>query len=192
MSYSSYTVPNESETVLSGMSLYYDSMYVSNGGTASDTIVDYGAYINIFSGGTADKTTVNTYGSVYVGSSGLAKNTTLNGGCSMLLYSSYASADGVTVNPGCTLILSSGAVATGVVENGGRVVVYSGATASYLPNVLSDLVASGSQQITVHSGTTAVNAELLNASMYVYSGGTATGTLLDWYGHLGVNSGGLA
>ena len=52
---SSYTVPNESETVLSGMSLRYDSMYVSNGGAASDTIVDYGGSMTVYSGGDADK-----------------------------------------------------------------------------------------------------------------------------------------
>ena len=45
MSYGSYTVPNESETVLSGLTLLNDSMFVSSGGTALETTVDNDAYV---------------------------------------------------------------------------------------------------------------------------------------------------
>ncbi len=202
MSY--YIVPNESETVLSGLSLYYDSMYVSSGGTASNTTLTHGGSMYVSSGGTATETTLYYGGSMYVCSSGLADNTTVNGGTLIVSSSGLAdnttintgvlqiysggTADNTTANLGGGLYISSGGTATKILENGGNVAVYSGATATFIPNVINDLVVSDSCHITIHSGTTAVNASMQNASMFVYSGGTATGTVLNW-GLLRVNDG---
>ena len=63
----------------SGITLYYDSMYVSSGGTATSTTVDWSGILHVSSGGTANSTTVNSGGDLYVSSGGTATATTVNG-----------------------------------------------------------------------------------------------------------------
>ena len=48
--------------ISSRVNLSYDSMYVSNGGTANDTTVNTSGYMYVSSGGTANDTTVNSDG----------------------------------------------------------------------------------------------------------------------------------
>ena len=135
MSYSSYSVPNESETVLSGVILNYDSMTVSSGGTAQETTVNSGSYIILSCGGVANSTTVNNSGGLYVYPGGTANKTTVNSSGYMAVDSGLA--DDVTVNFGGTLYIYSGGTATAIRENGGWVNINEGASVTFTPNTFS-------------------------------------------------------
>lgn len=196
MSY--YSVPNESETVLSGLTLNYDSMYVNEGGTAEATTLNSGGSMQI-NGGIANNTIVNSSGAMCVYTNGVANSTTVNSAGYMTVYYGTANdtvlneggsmhfesatGSGVTVNSGAYLNLYYGNNnVTGIVENGGCVNVGGYGTVTFTPNTFADLDITTSCEVTVHSGTTALRTSMnASASIVVYSGGSAVGTLMNGY-----------
>jgi len=206
MSYTRYDVPNESGNVLSGLSLYYDSMFVGSGGTALNTTVDYYSYMIVSEGGTAQNTTVNSYGSMNIYSSGVAQNTIVNNGVLNIYSSGVAdnttlnghggievspggTATGATVNPGTILYINSGGTALNIAENGGEVLEYG--SASFVPNIFSDVVLNYGMSATVHSGTTAFRTTVNSHGGMNVIGGSADSTTITSDGYVTVGNGGL-
>ena len=134
----------------SGITLSRDSMYVSSGGTATNTTVSYSGRLYVSSGGTA-LNIVENGGYVYVaeGASVTFTPNTISGlvlsNTSATLHS-VTTANHTTVNGGGRLSVSSGGTVNYTTMNEGYLVVYSGGTAN----------------------STTVNYGLL----YVFSGGT--------------------
>ena len=137
---------------------YHYSMYVFEGGTATNTTMD-GGYMYVSSGGTATDTTMDQ-GYMFVYSGGMATGCTVNDGGVRVYKGGMAT--NFTVSGGSVIVFSSG-TAAGVTLTG---------VSSPLPFLRSSgLMYVGSGGMV--SGAT-VNS---NGSMYVLSGGTATGVL---------------
>ena len=143
----SYSVPNESGSVLSDVTLINDSMFISSGGTAVNTVVDDYAQMDVYSGGSAMQTALTGYDArINVYSGGLA--------------------DGVTGTDSynALIVYDGGTVKNAVLDNYGRVYVYAGGVISGLEL----LTAYGSCYGEI-SGLVMNN---VNAWMNVYEGGT--------------------
>ena len=163
-------------------------LYVSNGGQATSSFVNDGGHIDVFEGGLASDARVSSGGSLSVSYGGSASNTFLSGG---LMYASNgATVTGVMALQGANLYIYEGAAVTGLVENGGYVSFLTNASATFLSNTFSGLTLSN-ESATVHSMTKAVDITLNDSGhLYVYAGGTATGTTVNSGGQLHVSSGG--
>ena len=175
MSYTRYDVPNESGNVLSGLSLYYDSMYIGNGGTATKTTLTGGS-MYVSSGGTATDTTLTYYVSMNVLSSGEADNTVVNSYCQM--YVIGGSADSTTIT-------SDGYVTVG---NGGLVnhtTIGSGAS-MYL------YTSSGWKEQGIDATTASNTTVLSDGVLYLSSGAVADGINVAGSGRVFVSSGATA
>ncbi|MDD6337875.1 MAG: AIDA repeat-containing protein, partial [Lentisphaeria bacterium] len=188
------------------------SMYVYSGGTANSTTVNDGGYLRINPGGTANYTTVNA-GSLWVSTgdgtanyttvndggyfcvfpSGTVNSTTINsGGCLEVLsgwWSGGGTANNITVNSGGLLLVPVG-TAVNVIENGGYVKEGESAIVSFLANTINGLLLSGRQSASLHSGTVAIQAEVLGGYLRV-CGGIANNTFIS-SGNIGIYSGGIA
>lgn len=103
--------------ISSGITLYWDSMYISSGG-ANNTTVNDGGWMYISSGGVANSTTVNYGGNMYISSGGVANNTTTVNRGSMYIYSG-GTANSTTVNYGGYMLIYSGGVANSTTVNSG-------------------------------------------------------------------------
>jgi autotransporter passenger strand-loop-strand repeat protein len=181
MSYTRYDVPNESGNVLSGLSLYYDSMYVSAGGTATKTTLNCGS-MYVSSGGTATKTTLDYFGSMYVFSSGGADNTTVNSYGRMCVIG--GSADNTTIT-------SDGYVTVGNAGLANHTTIGSGASMNlYIDEGWNDQGAGaptasnttvlGDGMLYLSSGAVADGINVAGSGrVYVYSGATATGIVAE-------------
>ena len=97
-----YEVPNESETILMGLSLNYDSMYVSNGGTARDTTILSSGCVFVSEGGIASNTVVESAGAMYVSNGGTADDTTV-------------------CDKGSLIVFSGAKITSAEIRNGGRI-----------------------------------------------------------------------
>ena len=133
MSNTRYDVPNESESVLSGLSLTNDSMYISSGGTALDTTVDDYSKMYVCDGGMAIDTIIKT-AYLYVSSGGSALQTSLAGYDASLHVYSGGVADGVsgTGNYNAVVADNGGTVKNVVLDNYGHAYVSSGGVISGL------------------------------------------------------------
>ena len=132
------------------------SMHISSGGTANSTTVNSGGFMHISSGGTANSTTVTTFGFMHVSSGGMANSTTVSKGY---------------------MYISSGGTATEIIENGGYVGAAEGANVTFASNTIEGVNLSQAR-MTVHSNTIANSITVnVSGSMYIYSGGTATGVI---------------
>ena len=181
MSYTRYDVPNESGNVLSGLSLYYDSMYVSAGGTATKTTLNCGS-MYVSSGGTATKTTLDYFGSMYVFSSGGADNTTVNSYGRMCVIG--GSADNTTIT-------SDGYVTVGNAGLANHTTIGSGASMNlYIDEgwndqgtgapTASNTTVLGDGMLYLSSGAVADGINVAGSGrVYVYSGATATGIVAE-------------
>ena len=126
--------------------------------------------------------------SMYVSSGGTATATTVD--CWGYLYvCSGGTATFTTVNTGGYFYVSSGGTATEVRENGGYVYVADGANVTFVPNTISGLVLS--TVATLHSGGTATSTTVNDYGHLYVSGGTATATTVNG-GWLFVSTGGTA
>lgn len=160
------------------------SMYVYEEGLVNSAKLSGG--VLVLRGGSAMNTSSNKGDFSIQG--GNAENTTLTWAT---MEVSSGTATSTVVNQGGYLQVLSGGTATNVVQNGGYVQkVGDEAYITYTPNVFSSWNYS-SAYVTVHSGTTAVNATVVStASMYIYSGGSASSVTLSG-GYLSI-SGGVA
>ena len=157
----------------SGLELSTDSMYISSGGTAIDTVAYFSGYCAVYSGGVANNNTVSDGGKMEVNFGGKAT--------------------GITVASGGSLYVGGGGIALEIRENGGMVDVYEGAKATFVPNSFSNLDLSSGRWATAHSGTTANSINISDKGRFnVFSGGMVRNTVVSSDGLLAVQSGGRA
>ena len=199
MSNTTYYVPNESETVLSGAILDYDDfMLVSSGGTALNTTVNSGGTMCCILGGSAIGTVLN-HGRMWLDtSSGIAQDTVVNSGADFTIYSgcmasnttvndggfidveSYGKADGVTVASGGSFRVYFTASATGVeMEEGATLQLYMDPY-----TVLTGT--SGGKELSVSNGT--VDGLTIESGGILYASGytTVSNTTVKQGGYLAV------
>ena len=169
-----YRIPGEEGSVLDGLTLAGDILYISSGGTASNTVLNDVGSMVLYSGGTANNTTVNSGG--YVS------------------FNDSATGNDMTVNVGGYVGVYSTSLLTGLVENGGCVGTYWG-NIKIVPNTFSDLVLENTGRYgyaTVHSGTTALRTVLNGGGSMFVIGGLAVSTTLNAGGRIEVANGGTA
>ncbi len=175
----------------------YGYMYIYNGGTASNTVVNNYGYMKISSGGIADNTIVNS-SYVFVDSSGTVNNTQIHSGGSVFVNKD-GTVDNTMINSGGYLYISSGAYAANTtIESGGIMRFYYGSASGIIQSqggifqgctnatVIEATNENGTFSIidgtasniiggcAVLSGHSAVNTTV-TGSMYVFSGGSASG-----------------
>ena len=186
--------------VSSGIILDNDWMYVSSGGTATDTTVNEWGRMYVSSGGTATSTTVNSDGSLDVSSGGTATDTTVNSDGLLAVW--YGTAENTTVNSGGWMYAFSGGTAANTTVNSGGHLHVSGGTAANLvlaegaycdftvaPNTYIQGTSAGSAFLMENASISGYTVN--SGSMYVYSGGTAISTTVN-SGRMYVYSGGTA
>ena len=155
-----------SSTTLTGISAEED---VYSGGTAINTIVNYGAEI-VYSGGTASGTKV-THGIESVLSGGTAIDTAINWG---EIVFSGGTAIGTTVNSGGWLQVYGGADISATDFLGGTEILCSGATLSGITVIGSELA-----QLTLSSGGTASSTTVNTGGLLFVDGGAASDTVVS-------------
>ena len=111
-----------------------DSMVISSGGSASETIVSSGGKMRVYNGIVQD-TTATYDGTIFLYAGGQAQNTVLQNGGKMHVKNE-AVVSGLSVQTGAALYISSGAVFQGDLTLGGMTRIYGTATAE---NVTLDL-----------------------------------------------------
>ena len=166
-----------------GIVLYYDTMRISEGGTANSTTVSSGSMV-VSNGGTANSTTVEWGGNLHVSSGGTANSTTVNPGCNMFISYGGCQTGQLTITAGAVVSAYAGAVIDFTVA--GRTT-----EDDYLINNVSRIRATPTYTITV----AADQAE----GTYKLAQGAAefTGTLSLWtadtnYGTITVNGESIA
>ena len=174
-----------SGVISTGISLSYDSMFISSGGVANSTTVNSGCWMDIYHGGVANSTTVNYDGHMYIENGGVANSTTLNSGGWMHIFSGGV-ANSTTVNPYGSMYISSGGEANSTTVSGGEVYISSGGVAnSTTVNFWGSMyISSGGE-----ASSTTVNS---GGSMYIYSGGVANSTTVNSDGDMYIANGGTA
>ncbi len=161
------------------------SMYVMNGGVASNTIIN-GGYQEIFSGGYASGTTLNN-GSQVVNMGGIISNTVIQSGA-LLSVTSGGSALSITQ-------LQGGMLKTKVIGADSKTVISGTNTAgSFLLSggVANNFVLYGHDWQDIYSGGVANNTVISGGGQYVSSGGVANNTSVFNGGEQIVSFGGMA
>ena len=154
----------------SGLALSSAAATVHAGTTATDTTLNFGGWLYVFSGGIASATVANSSGGFIISSGGTA--------------------DVVTVNFGGGFAVSNGGTALRIKENGGLVYVFDDGIATFEPNAFSGAVLDRDNWATVHSGTTATDTAILfDSYLYVFSGGTANVVSINLSGTVEVSGG---
>ncbi|EGK3023791.1 autotransporter adhesin Ag43 [Escherichia coli] len=140
--------------------------YVHNGGTASDTVVNSDGWQIVKNGGVAGNTTVNQKGRLQVDAGGKATAVPQNTG-GALVTSTAATVTGS--NRLGNFSVENGMADNVVLENGGRLDVLSGHTAT------NTHVDEGGT-LDVRSGGTATTVSMGNGGLFTARGGTLAGT----------------
>ena len=161
-----------------------DVLDVLPGGTAVSTLVSAGGVVEVSRGGSALGTVVTSRGLVEVLSGGVASATVLSGYGSEEVYGASVSA---TVGYAASQFVFAGGTATGSVVDGSEVVASGGVTSGVQLIDGSETVASGG----LASGTVAA-AGSGNGQIYVASGGTMQGAVVDRDGFAGLSAGAVA
>lgn len=168
--YGSATV-HSNTTVSGGYICNNASMFIYEGGRASNIFNENEGLLNIYSGAAVENTTISGSGQMNIASGGTATNTTVNG---------------------ATLTVASGGTATQITENGGYVKVEDGATVDFISNTINNLKVSY-RSATVHSNTIVNNASAAYAgSIDIFSGGIVNGVTVNSHAMLNIASGGTA
>ena len=152
---------------------YTVSMNLFSGGIANETDIDYGI-LTIFRGGVANNTSIHRYAKVDVSSGGTAND--------------------ITVGNGCILTISSGGTAMKIKENGGQVNVAVGAEVTFVSNTFSGLSVRNGLDITIHSGTTAIDTTMDSnrTCLHVFNGGHVKQTVISDRSSMFISNGGMA
>ena len=179
------------------MAYYYVSSGVTSSGITLSGTGDAPDRMNISGGGAASNTTVNG-GELMISSGGRAVNTTLNDGWAEVRSGGTMSK--VTVNGGDLEILSGG-TAVNVVWTPcvGEVDASADAVVTFASSY-SGVYFGSNNQLLSHAGVMSgavlgapsAMYDVMSASMYVMSGGTAVDTTVDYCGEMKVRSGGTA
>jgi len=184
-------------------------MSISSGGIANDTIIDSDGRLTVSNGGIAGSTTINCGGYLSLGSGATANKTTIkkNG---YLYVSSGGTANTVIISSGGYLFVSSGGTALNIewTPCEGHIFVSDGGYASYVSQysgvyygsdnqLLSHADTIDSQEIVgasmyVMSDGTANDTSVNGGSMYVSNGGKVNNTTVDWFGNMTISGGGTA
>ena len=191
------------ETV-SGLTLKNDAIYVSSGGTATDTVLNYSSFMIVSKGGSANSATINSGGELHISSGGTATNTLIQSGGVMsasddgMWVKSGGVAKGVTLAPSGYLKVYSGGTATNIVENGGYAYIEGqldggNPNVKFKSNTFSGLELGSGRFATVHSGTTANDITInYSGKLQIFSNGIANSATVNSGGLLTVFSGGTA
>ena len=158
-------------------------LYVSSGGTATNTTVNSWGYLFVSSGGTANNTTVNSRGWLYVSSGGTASITVINSGYLYVL--SAGTATNTTVNSGGYMYVSSGGTANNTTVNSNGILHVSSGGVMNSTTVNEGVLFELSNGVTADHTT--INEE---GELRIYSGGTANSTTVNFGGRMNVFSGG--
>ena len=151
--------------VSSGITLYYDSMYVSGGGTATNTTIN-GGNMEIYSGGTANNATVNFGGWMDIESGGTANNATVNSGGRMYIESGATATD--------IIVSAFGFVDIEDMETGG------GASVTFSSMTYSNLMVTMEKSLHIYENCVANNTRINSGGwMDIYKGATATNIVAD-------------
>ena len=168
-------------------------MYISSGGVANNTTVNYGGDMYISNGGEANSTTVNSSGSICIWSGGLANSTTVNAAGAMHIKSGGV-ANSTTVRSGY-MYISSGGVANNTTVNGFFYNTVNGFVAMYISNggVANSTTVNSVGFMHIESGGIANNTTVnFEGYMYISSGGEANNTTVNSVGAMYISSGGAA
>ncbi len=139
---------------------------------------------------TANSTTINKNARMEV-YGGIVSDTVINKNGALQIYST-GKAEETMVNSGGHLSIASGATATEITENGGYVDVAEGAKASFKENTVSSLTLFETSA-TAHSGTVISCPKIKkDATLTVFSSGSASLIEVSSGGNLYVSQGGLA
>ena len=163
---------------------------VHSGTTADSAAIFADSVLEVYSGGIARNTAVSSGGELDVHSGGIARNTAVSSG-GRLSIESGGVADHTMVSAGGEFNIYSGATATEIVENGGYVRVNEGATVTFAPSILRDMVLTDCANATVHSGTTASGVTIRKDKLDVCSGGRAKDTTVSSGGVLVAREGSI-
>ena len=188
--------------VATGFVLETGVLTISNGGVASDTVLNSAGNITVYEGGSAFKAVVNNSGEIKVFNGGKAESATItNGG--KLTVDSGGFCDGATVNMGGKLdVVSSGGIASGTyVDAMGNLTVSHGGTARGTTVGANGFLTVGTKGIAdgadvngflnVLEGGLASNVTVNEgAAVYVQSKGTGSEVNVDDGGFLEVLPGG--
>ena len=175
----------------------YGSLAISSGGTAKDTILNSGGWLTIYSGGTADGIIFGSNNGDYKFYAGATvNNATIDSGGNLNVNSGIA-ADSASVNAGGSMSIGKAATAKEIKENGGYVSVDRNADVTFASHSFNGLILGQAQNqfraATVHSGTTAVSADIsAGGSLLIFEGGLADHTTINRGGKLTISSGGTA
>ena len=151
----------------SGVTLNVESMYVSSGGTASQTVVNENGQLHISNGGIASQTTVNKDGELHISGGGIAFDTTVN-------------------QYGWVEVLSGGTATRGDIKDGGWFEVFPGGTAIQIR------VSSGGVFYVSSGGTASDTVFAGGSGATVNNGGVFVKTSIGMGGMLGILHGGTA
>ncbi|MBR7139913.1 MAG: AIDA repeat-containing protein, partial [Lentisphaeria bacterium] len=187
------------ETIVSGAN---NSMFVYSGGTANSTFVNSSGLMNVSSGGLAYGTilsgasyfdigghavSTSAPGEMKIHSGGIAENTRIYEGGIMYVFSGGTADETFVGSHGC-LKVSSGGIANNV--SMGKDWCWVGVSSGLINNVTN---VGGSLGIfaggTITNILLADNGERVYTGLCVYSGGTASNTIVNWQ-HVSVSSGG--
>lgn len=170
-----------------GLTLNNDSMYVSAGGTATETTLNQYGKMHVYDGALVCSTTVNKDGQAYV-SGGTLNDTAVNSGGQMTL--SGGTADSTTVKFGGELFIEE----TGKADH---TTVFVAGT-MYVSGSAENTTISGGD-VEVRSGGTMTKTKVTTGdtddywgSATVSSGGTAINTTVDFHGGFSIHDGGSA
>ena len=174
-----------------GLILTSDSLFVSSGGTAINTIIsgaiDMYGFMSVDYGGSAQKTTVNPCGQLNISGGAYVTEIKENGGCV-----NVGSGANVTFVPNVfsgvvakDASVHSGTTAYAVtLSSGGQLYVYSGGSASRT-------VVDSSCRLTVVSGGVAIDTTVSSGAFFsAQENGSATGVTVLSSGSLSVQPGG--
>ena len=190
-------------------------MTISSGGVANETTLNGGSDYNnsaalyIASGGMANSTTVNSLGRMTISNCGVANNTTVNSGGRMTI-SSGGVANNTTVNSGGSMSIFSGGTATDIIWTPCEGYVYAeyGAYVTYVSQYSGVYFGANNQLLSsamtmdnkVVSGGWLVPDDIVDGmlvysflgTMYIFSGGVANSTTVNYDGRVYITSGGVA
>jgi autotransporter passenger strand-loop-strand repeat protein len=163
-----------------------DTLTISNGGVAIDTVVSNNAYAYVFSGGIASGTVVSDGGYAFVESGGIASGTVVSNGGYEFVDSSGTARDTIVASGGTESVFSGGTASDTEVGNRGAEVISSGGTAT------GTTVDSGGREYVFQGGVASGTTIASGGAQFVSPGGTASGTVVGSGGTEIVSAGGTA
>ncbi len=198
----------ESGISSTGIELRHDSMFVSGGGVANNTVVNNEGWLFVSGGAVVNNTTVNSRGNMLISGGAVANNTVIHSQGQMKIIDDGV-ANHTTIGNEGWLFVSGGGIANDTIVNyGGLLYVFKGGTVSIVFNPWGGSIASEAGATVIHlereadcyfggarAGVVSKAAgfdQLEIASGYgavIYSGGSASRTTVRSGGSLVISGG---